>query len=143
MKLGKYHFIIVGSGWRSLYYVRIAKAMPNVFCLDAMYCRTQEKADKMAKEYDIHTTTSIEECVAYKPDFAVIAVNKASICDVSIEWMDRGITVLSETPAAIDIESLKKLYRYHMADNYKVNKPENKSASECLDQQIGKINNNL
>lgn len=46
MKLGKYHFIIVGSGWRSLYYVRIAKAMPNVFCLDAMYCRTQEKADK-------------------------------------------------------------------------------------------------
>ena len=50
MKLGKYHFIIVGSGWRSLYYVRIAKAMPNVFCLDAMYCRTQEKADKMAKE---------------------------------------------------------------------------------------------
>lgn len=141
MKLGKYHFIIVGSGWRSLYYVRIAKAMPNVFCLDAMYCRTQEKADKMAKEYDIHTTTSIEECVAYKPDFAVIAVNKASICDVSIEWMDRGITVLSETPAAIDIESLKKLYRYHMMDNYKANKPENKSASECLDKQIGKINN--
>lgn len=141
MKLGKYHFIIVGSGWRSLYYVRIAKAMPNVFCLDAMYCRTQEKADKMAKEYGIHTTTSIEECVAYKPDFAVIAVNKASICDVSIEWMDRGITVLSETPAAIDIESLKKLYRYHMTDNYKVNEPENKSASECLDKQIGKINN--
>ena len=60
---------------------------------------------------------SIEECVGYKPDFAVVAVNKTSICDVSIEWMDRGITVLSETPAALDMDSLKKLYRYHMSDD--------------------------
>lgn len=75
------------------------------------------KADKMAEEFSIHTTTSIEECVGYKPDFAVVAVNKTSICDVSIEWMDRGITVLSETPAALDMDSLKKLYRYHMSDD--------------------------
>ncbi len=115
--MGKYHFIIIGSGWRSIYYVRIAKAMPDILRLDAMYCRTQEKADKMAEEFSIHTTTSIEECVGYKPDFAVVAVNKTSICDVSIEWMDRGITVLSETPAALDMDSLKKLYRYHMSDD--------------------------
>ena len=115
--MGKYHFIIIGSGWRSLYYVRIAKAMPDILRLDAMYCRIQEKADKMAEEFSIHTTTSIEECVGYKPDFAVVAVNKTSICDVSIEWMDRGITVLSETPAALDMDSLKKLYRYHMSDD--------------------------
>lgn len=115
--MGKYHFIIIGSGWRSLYYVRIAKAMPDILRLDAMYCRTQEKADKMAEEFSIHTTTSIEECVGYKPDFAVVAVNKTSICDVSIEWMDREITVLSETPAALDMDSLKKLYRYHMSDD--------------------------
>lgn len=115
--MSMYHFIIIGSGWRALYYVRIAKAMPDILCLDAMLCRTQEKADKMAEEFSIHTTTSIEECVGYKPDFAVVAVNKTSICDVSIEWMDRGITVLSETPAALDMESLKKLYRYHMSDD--------------------------
>ncbi|MDU2211123.1 MAG: hypothetical protein E7E18_07680, partial [Eubacterium sp.] len=47
--MGKYHFIIIGAGWRALYYVRIAKAMPDIFCLDAVYCRTQEKADKIAK----------------------------------------------------------------------------------------------
>ncbi len=122
--MNKYHFIIIGSGWRSLYYVRIARALPDIFCLDAMYCRTEEKAEKMAKELCIHTTTSVEECVAYKPDFAVIAVNKAGICDVAIEWMDRGITVLSETPAGLDMDSLKKLYKYHMSDNkmeYEIN----------------------
>ena len=85
--MGKYHFIIIGAGWRALYYVRIAKAMPDIFCLDAVYCRTQEKADKIAREYQIHTTTSKEECAAYKPDFAVIAVNKAEICNVAVEWM--------------------------------------------------------
>ena len=31
--MGKYHFIIIGSGWRSLYYVRIAKAMPDILRL--------------------------------------------------------------------------------------------------------------
>lgn len=93
----KYHFIIIGSGWRALYYVRVAKALPEIFSLDAMYCRTQEKADLIAGQYQIHTTTSIEECVAYKPDFAVVAVKKDAICDVSMEWLDRGITVLSET----------------------------------------------
>ena len=48
--MDRYHFIIVGSGWRAMYYVRVAKAMPELFCLDAMYCRRQEKADKIAQE---------------------------------------------------------------------------------------------
>lgn len=102
--MAKYHFIIIGSGWRALYYVRVAKALPEIFCIDAMYCRTQEKADLIAGQYQIHTTTSIEECAAYKPDFAVVAVKKDAICDVSMEWLDRGITVLSETPAALDTD---------------------------------------
>ena len=111
--MAKYHFIIIGSGWRALYYVRVAKALPEIFCIDAMYCRTQEKADLIAGQYQIHTTTSIEECAAYKPDFAVVAVKKDAICDVSMEWLDRGITVLSETPAALDMDSLNKLYSYY------------------------------
>ncbi len=118
--MSRYHFIIVGSGWRSLYYVRIAKALPDIFHLDAMYCRTKEKAEKMASEYNIHTTTSIDECVAYNADFAVIAVNKAGICDAAMEWMDRGITVLSETPAALDVEALKRLYDYYKAGKKQV-----------------------
>ena len=145
--MGKYHFIIIGAGWRALYYVRIAKAMPDIFCLDAVYCRTQEKADKIAREYQIHTTTSNEECAAYKPDFAVIAVNKAEICNVAVEWMDRGITVLSETPAALDIEALKKLYGYYKAGKKQVvaeqyrEYPSNKAALRLIGSGIiGDVN---
>lgn len=140
--MAKYHFVIIGSGWRAFYYVRIAKKLPEIFKLDAMYCRTSEKAEKLAKEYNIHTTTSIEECAAFKPDFAVIAVNKASIAQVSMEWMDRGITVLSETPAAVNTEELNKLYEYHkqgkkqvVAEQYR-EYPSNKAAIKLVNSGI-------
>lgn len=113
VNLGKYKFIIVGSGWRSLYYVRIAKSLPEEFELCAMYCRSQEKADLMSEKYGIHTTTSIEECIDYNPDFVVVVVNKGSIADVSIEWMNRGFTVLCETPASLDMEMLNRLWSLH------------------------------
>ncbi len=109
----KYRFVIVGSGWRSLCYVRIAKALPEVFELCAMLCRTEEKAERMARENDIYTTISIEECKAMNPDFVVVVVNKTSIADVSKEWMGYGFTVLCETPAALDVDTLNELWQLH------------------------------
>ena len=109
----KIRFIIIGSGWRALYYVRIAKALKDRFELCALLCRTKEKADRFKVQYDIPTTTSIEECVALSPDFVVVAVDKAHLASISIEWMERGFPVLSETPAAMDIETLNTLWSYH------------------------------
>lgn len=109
----KYRFVIVGSGWRSLFYVRIAKALSHHFELCAMLCRTQEKADRMAADHGIHTTTSAEECVEMKPDFVVVAVNKASIADISKEWLERGFTVLCETPASLELKTLHELWTLH------------------------------
>lgn len=106
-------FIIVGSGWRSLYYVRIAKALPQRFELCAMLCRTEEKAQLMAREHGIPTSTSIAECRAMNPDFVVVVVNKASIADVAMQWMSYGFCVLSETPAAMDLQTLNKLWEMH------------------------------
>jgi len=105
----KIRFVIVGSGWRSLFYARIARRIPERFELAALFCRSQEKADKIAKEEGIHTTISIEDCLALKPDFVVVAVNKSSIADVSLEWLKRGCTVLCETPVAFSQEQIKNL----------------------------------
>lgn len=105
----KLRFVIVGSGWRSLFYVRIAKNLPQYFELPALLCRSKEKADKIAFDEGIHTTVSVEECVALKPDFVVVAVNKDSIADVGIEWLERGFKVLCETPVAFSVEKLDKI----------------------------------
>ncbi len=105
----KIRFVIVGSGWRALYYIRAAKALPGEFELCAVLCRSREKADALSKEYGIHTTLSIQECISLKPDFVVIAVSKNQGTVVSLEWLERGFTVVQETPAAPDFESLEKL----------------------------------
>ena len=109
----KYRFVIVGSGWRSLFFVRIAKALPHLFEVCALLCRTEEKAKRIAEENGIYTTTSIEECKAMKPDFVVVAVNKASMTEVSMEWMGYGFTVLCETPAALSVDALNELWHLH------------------------------
>lgn len=111
--MGKSRFIIVGSGWRAMYYVRIAKALPELFELSAVLCRTEEKALKIASEYEIHTTTSIEECMNYHPDFVVVAVTKTSIYQVTKEWLNRGYPVLCETPASLELSELQDLWELH------------------------------
>ncbi|MBQ8821917.1 MAG: Gfo/Idh/MocA family oxidoreductase [Lachnospiraceae bacterium] len=103
-------FIIVGSGWRSLFYARIAKKYPEVFELKYMLCRTQEKADRMAAEHNIPTTTSIEACEEASPDFVVIAASKNSLCQETMKWARKGFAVLCETPAACTLEELKELW---------------------------------
>ena len=118
--MSKIRFVIVGSGWRSLYYVRIAKALPELFSLEALLCRTQEKADRLASEWGIHTTLSIEECVKLNPDFVVAAVNKDSLASVSMEWMSRGFAVLQETPAAMDLDTLNVLWNVHQEQGAKL-----------------------
>lgn len=109
----KIKFVIVGSGWRARSYVRIAKALPEKFELCAMLCRRQEKADKLEKELGIYTTTSIQECREMKPDFVVVVVSKASIAQVSKEWMEYGFTVLCETPASLELPVLQELWQLH------------------------------
>ena len=111
--MAKLRFIVVGSGWRSLFYWRIAQALPERFELCAMLCRTEEKAEKMHREYGVPVSTSAEQCIALHPDFVVVAVNKASIAAVSTEWLARGFAVLSETPAALEEDALRALWQLH------------------------------
>lgn len=103
-------FIIAGSGWRSLFYVRIAKQFPELFELKYMLCRTQEKADRIAAEYGIATTVSEKLCELSKPDFVVIAVTKGSIFAETKKWSDRGLPILSETPVGAGVEELKAIW---------------------------------
>jgi hypothetical protein len=111
--MGKITYAVVGSGWRSLFYWRIAQAYPEIFEMKAMVCRTDEKAEKMHREYGVPVVTSEEACEALKPDFIVVAVNKMSIAEVAMHWAEKGYPVITETPAAMDVETLKKLWDCH------------------------------
>ena len=102
-------YLIVGSGYRSKFYARIAATYPELF--SAMFlCRSDEKAALMLRETGIPATCSLEECEKFRPDLVVVAVNKAGLTDVCIEWAQRGYPVLMETPAAMTTDNLIRLW---------------------------------
>lgn len=108
-------FAVVGSGWRSLFYVRVAKALPERFSLCSLLCRTQAKADALHAQYDIPTTTSEDAVEALRPDFIVSAVSKADMYTVCTHWLEKGYAVLSETPVSLDFACLCDAWRRHCA----------------------------
>ena len=102
-------FLIVGSGYRAKFYGRIARRYPALF--SAMFlCRSEEKAALMTQETGVPAVLTAEEGEAFKPDFVVVAVNKTSITDICIEWVNRGYPVLMETPAGMTREQLVHLW---------------------------------
>lgn len=138
----KARFVIIGSGWRASFYVRIAKVFPEQFELLYLLCRTAEKAEKLAKELDIPTTTKIQDCIDAKPDFVVVAVTKSSMTDVALEWLNRGFFVLAETPAALNLEAIEKLKnlgekgkRLVIAEQYRLY-PENSAILSVLEKGL-------
>ena len=108
-------FVIVGSGWRAMFYVRIALRYPQCFHLRYLLCRTEEKAASIRREYGIPVTTDARLCEEARPDFVVVAVDRASKFAVTKQWLEKGFAVLSETPAARTTDELEELWALHRA----------------------------
>lgn len=109
--MGKIRYAIIGSGWRSLFYIRIANALPEQFEVTGMLVRSQEKVDLFTKKYGIFVTMSKEELLAAKPDFVVSAISRVDNGKLCIEMMKEGIPVLAETPPSDSLEELKEIWR--------------------------------
>lgn len=107
----KIRYAIIGSGWRSLFYVRIAKALPEQFEVTGMLVRSEEKKAKLTGEYRIPVTTSREALLAAQPDFVVVAVSRKDNAKVAIELLRDGFAVLAETPAADTVEELNEIWQ--------------------------------
>ena len=103
-------YVIVGSGYRAEYFARIARSYPHMF--RALFlCRSEEKVALVTAHTGIPATTSLQECLDFGADFAVIAVDRPHIADVAEEWLDRGYPVLAETPIADSEEKLRRLWK--------------------------------
>jgi len=103
-------FIIVGSGWRSLFFARIARQFPEQFELKYMLCCSEEKAQELKEKYGLPSTTSEELCDEAKPDFVVVAIRSPYSFAYIKKWSDKGYPILTETPAAGTLEDLKELW---------------------------------
>jgi len=104
-------FGLYGSGWRSEYFLRVAKFLPDLFKIDGVITRNLEKKAHFEKEFKVNVFTSFEDYSAVcEPDFIVESVNKAVSADITKKILLAGIPVLMETPAGKDMDTMIELF---------------------------------
>lgn len=104
------NFGIVGAGWRTEAYLRIAKELPERFAVSGMVVRDAEKGARIEQQWGATTYRTLEEMAdKTNPDFVVASVPWPVTPEV-IRWCAaRQLPVLAETPPAPDNESLAAL----------------------------------
>lgn len=89
---------IVGAGWRSEFYLRIAELLPKEFSVSGIYIRNSEKQKEFADKYNVRICSSLEELLKTDFDFIVSCVNKDNISEMIKTLAAKNIPVLTETP---------------------------------------------
>lgn len=103
-------FAIVGAGWRSETYLRIASLLSNMEVVGVV-ARREEVARGLASKWSVPTFATISELHAHtKPSFVVASVSPESIPTVCLELAKAGMPILAETPPATDLATLESTY---------------------------------
>ncbi|MDF2924950.1 MAG: oxidoreductase [Paenibacillaceae bacterium] len=110
--MDKITFAIVGGGWRSEFYLRIAAALPDRFHVAGVLLRDPQKRLALSHRWNVRAYTDISELEGdWSVDFTVLTVSKTAAPEWITGLTERGIAVLAETPPAPDADSLRLLRR--------------------------------
>ncbi|TQM13317.1 Gfo/Idh/MocA family protein [Pseudonocardia kunmingensis] len=102
---------IVGSGWRTGFFLRLARLMPDRFTATGVVTRTAERGAEVEAEWGVPTFRTTADLVAAdRPDFVIVSVPWAAAPAVTVELVEQGVPVLSETPPAPDLAGLRDLW---------------------------------
>lgn len=102
-------FGIVGVGWRTEFYLRIAQACPDRFSVVGIVGRTPEKAQEVAARFGVPLFSSVEDLARTNPLFVVTSVPWDVNFHLLKQLASLGIPALSETPPARGIDEMSEL----------------------------------
>lgn len=103
-------FGIVGTGWRSRFFLRVADARPDLFEPVGVVTRDIEKATDWIKPYSAPLFGSLDDLIAQKPMYVITSLPRSVNPGLITELAEHNIPVLSETPPAHSIEEMEALY---------------------------------
>jgi predicted dehydrogenase len=105
-------FGIVGRGWRSEFFLRIARELPDRFEISGLVARDAEGGRAIEQRWGIPTFRDVAALAeATNPEFVVVSVPREAAPDVIEELTRLGLPALTETPPAVDVESLLRVHR--------------------------------
>lgn len=104
-------FAVVGSGWRTHYFARIARALPDRFRLTGLVSRDAGRRQALAAQWDVATHPSLQALLtAGRPDFLVLSVAQPAMPALLAEAAAAGLPILAETPPAPDLPGLHTVW---------------------------------
>ncbi|WP_345943699.1 Gfo/Idh/MocA family oxidoreductase [Streptomyces sp. SID3212] len=118
-------FGLVGTGWRSEFFVRLARALPGRLTVVGVVSRSAERAAEVEAAWGVPVHRSVESLMAgtgagagaggegggVRPEFVIPSVPWDATPRVTEELVALGVPVLAETPPAPDAEGLRDLWR--------------------------------
>lgn len=108
---GPTRYGVVGSGWRTGFFLRLARAMPERFTATGVVTRTAERGAAVEAQWGVPTFRTASGMVAAdRPDFVIVSVPWEAAPAVTAEVVGLGVPVLSETPPAPDLAGLRELW---------------------------------
>jgi predicted dehydrogenase len=118
--------VIIGGAWRSEFFLRVAKACPEMFRVGGMLIRDAAKGAAIEKEWGVRTYRNLDELLGVtKPLYAIVSIPRKAAPGVLAELTERRMPALCETPPADDIAGLaevneltKRSGRIQVAEQY-------------------------
>ncbi|MFJ6002769.1 Gfo/Idh/MocA family protein [Arthrobacter sp. NPDC092385] len=104
-------FGIVGSGWRSEFFLRVARELPDRFEVTGLVTRDEATGRRIRGEWNVRPFASVDDLVAgTSPSFVVVSVPRDVAPRAIRHLAGLNVPVLTETPPAPDVEALASLY---------------------------------
>ena len=112
---GPCRFAVVGAGWRSQFFLRLAARLPSRLAACAVVARRPEVAAAVREQWGVPTYPDLAGLLDAErgrlPEFAVTGLPRTANADAVRTLVARGVPVLSETPPAPDLPALHDLWR--------------------------------
>jgi predicted dehydrogenase len=103
-------FGIIGGGWRSTFFLQIARALPERFRVAAIAVRDAEKGTALERTWGIPTVRTLDELLKLDTlAFVVVSVPWSAAPAILAELTHHNMPALTETPPAPDIAGLQTL----------------------------------
>lgn len=113
--------LLIGYGWRSLFYYRITQALPERFTLVTWVLRTAERAREVEDLYHVETTSDIYTALALPHDLVILSLSSSSVEAMLRILMEHDETILCETSfTPLPLETLTSLYKAYRASQSKI-----------------------
>jgi predicted dehydrogenase len=99
-------FGIIGTGWRSAFFCRLARMAPSSFRVAGVVSRSADTFEGVPVFRTAHELLAAEAM-----DFVIVSVPWAVTPEATRQLVAQGVKVLAETPPAPDLPGLRALWR--------------------------------